>query len=308
MSFASVPNARGVINALAQHVAKRRLERMRAVLQHRVHDTVAVLENVADAGNLHACLRTADALGIATVHVIQAWGDAARSSAATPSPGRADSGAAKWLNIVTHANVRACIDALRRDDYRIIVTDLSADALPLERCVASETRAGRDARFRQRVALAVGNEHRGVSQALRRAADARFFIPQCGFVQSLNVSVAFALSMHAFLARGTGVRAHPRPLSCDIDSDADDGGDGAAVALSDAQRMPPLAQPASSGSKDAASWLVACDTPSDASGGGVVAEPLPLAARESVAARWLILSVAHAERLLTRAGVRPPDY
>jgi tRNA (guanosine-2'-O-)-methyltransferase len=45
------------------------------------------------------------------------------------------------------------------------------------------------------VALVLGNEHRGVSDEAVSLADACYAIPMRGFVQSLNVSVAAAISL-----------------------------------------------------------------------------------------------------------------
>ncbi len=77
------------------------------------------------------------------------------------------------------------------------------------------------------MALVFGNEHRGVSDEALALADARYAIPMRGFSQSLNVSVAAAVSLpraverreaergrHGDLARGRGggaARAVLRP-------------------------------------------------------------------------------------------------
>ena len=47
----------------------------------------------------------------------------------------------------------------------------------------------------------MGNEMRGCSPSILNAADTLFFIPQAGFSQSLNVSVATAISLNCFLNR-----------------------------------------------------------------------------------------------------------
>jgi tRNA (guanosine-2'-O-)-methyltransferase len=46
------------------------------------------------------------------------------------------------------------------------------------------------------VALVFGNEHEGVSDEARGLADGNFIIPQVGVVQSLNISVACAVSLY----------------------------------------------------------------------------------------------------------------
>jgi tRNA (guanosine-2'-O-)-methyltransferase len=48
-----------------------------------------------------------------------------------------------------------------------------------------------------RVALVFGSEHSGVSDAVLELCDGRYTIPMRGFSQSLNVSVAAALTLYA---------------------------------------------------------------------------------------------------------------
>jgi tRNA (guanosine-2'-O-)-methyltransferase len=48
----------------------------------------------------------------------------------------------------------------------------------------------------QSVALVFGNEHSGCSDEVIAAADGNFIIPQVGIIQSLNISVACAVSLY----------------------------------------------------------------------------------------------------------------
>ena len=48
----------------------------------------------------------------------------------------------------------------------------------------------------QSVALVFGNEHSGVSDEIRAMADGNFIIPQSGIIQSLNISVACAVTLY----------------------------------------------------------------------------------------------------------------
>ena len=47
-----------------------------------------------------------------------------------------------------------------------------------------------------RVALLFGNEHKGVQESTIKMCDGNFIIPQMGMVQSLNISVACAISLY----------------------------------------------------------------------------------------------------------------
>jgi tRNA (guanosine-2'-O-)-methyltransferase len=52
------------------------------------------------------------------------------------------------------------------------------------------------------VALVFGNEHSGVSEEALQLADGNFLIPQLGLIQSLNISVACAVSVYEVFRQG----------------------------------------------------------------------------------------------------------
>jgi len=59
-----------------------------------------------------------------------------------------------------------------------------------------------DLRATERLAVVFGNEHCGVSEEMRVLADGTFSIPMRGFVESLNISVAAAITMQALTREG----------------------------------------------------------------------------------------------------------
>jgi tRNA (guanosine-2'-O-)-methyltransferase len=63
------------------------------------------------------------------------------------------------------------------------------------------------------VALVFGNESRGVSDDALEMADARFCIPMRGFSQSLNVSVAAAVSLSRAVERREAQRGRHGDLT-----------------------------------------------------------------------------------------------
>jgi tRNA (guanosine-2'-O-)-methyltransferase len=96
--------------------------------------------------------------------------------------------AAKWLTIVKWDSLEACLADLASRSRRIIATALSDRGVPQW-----------DADFAVPCAIAVGNEHDGLSRALLAAADQIVTIPMRGMVQSLNVSVAAAVVLEEAL-------------------------------------------------------------------------------------------------------------
>jgi tRNA (guanosine-2'-O-)-methyltransferase len=81
--------------------------------------------------------------------------------------------------------VADCFAALRKNYNKIFTTHLSSDAVSLY-----------ELDFTDSVALVFGNEHDGVSEETIAMSDGNFIIPQLGFIQSLNISVACAVSIY----------------------------------------------------------------------------------------------------------------
>ena len=99
-----------------------------------------------------------------------------------PPPTRVTQGAEKWLFTRQWADGAACVAHLRACGVRVVATALTEGSVPLAALDLSTP-----------VAIAFGNEHRGVSDALAAAADQVVTVPMAGFTRSFNVSVAAAV-------------------------------------------------------------------------------------------------------------------
>ena len=82
-------------------------------------------------------------------------------------------------------SVDECYNALRKDGFKIYASHISEDAKDIY-----------DLDFTVKVAIVLGNEHRGISEDATKLADERFSIPMYGMVQSLNVSVSAAITIY----------------------------------------------------------------------------------------------------------------
>ena len=161
-------------------MTKERKDRLENVLSKRQNDLTVVLENVFDPHNVSAVMRSCDAVGIQEIYVLttkiprhKKWGE------------RSSSSAAKWLTIHQFDNAEECFAALRKKYSTIITTHLSGDAVSLYELDLTKS-----------TALVFGNEHAGVSEEIRALADGNFIIPQVGMIQSLNISVACAVTLY----------------------------------------------------------------------------------------------------------------
>ena len=80
---------------------------------------------------------------------------------------------------------RRRLPGLKSQGYTLVATSFSETARPL---------AAWD--FTGKIAIILGNEHRGVDEDLAPHVDGALYIPMQGMVQSLNVSVAAAIILY----------------------------------------------------------------------------------------------------------------
>ena len=169
------------IHPLDQFIVPDRKERLEQVLAHRSNNLTIVLDQVQNYHNISAVIRSADAFGISTVHLI---GDSFEYSKTISL------GAENWVVLNRFMDSKTAAEQLHADGYRLVVlrpkkeSDSSEDNLPIYSLP-----------FDQKLALVFGNERSGVSPELTAAADIAAHIPMFGFVESLNVSVACAIAL-----------------------------------------------------------------------------------------------------------------
>ncbi len=168
--------AETVIAALDPLLSGARRERIESVIAARSRSVLPVLDGLIDPHNVAAVLRSADAFGVQEVHLIEGEVPFLASN-------RIAQGTERWVDVVRHASAHGCVTALRERGYRVYVAAMNGAVQPED--LASEAR----------VAVVFGNEHAGVRAELSALADDTYTIPMRGFVQSLNVSVAAAITL-----------------------------------------------------------------------------------------------------------------
>lgn len=168
-------------------VTPERAEKLLRALSKKQPSLTIVLENVHDPHNVSAVLRSCDAVGVVEVFLIY------NGRQEFPPLGEKSSASAKkWVDLHQFSTAAECFAELRRRDYRIFTTEMASDAVSLYSLDLT-----------QRVALVFGNEHSGVSAEALALADGNFLIPQMGMIQSLNISVACAVSLFEALRQRT---------------------------------------------------------------------------------------------------------
>ncbi len=180
----------------ATFLVPERKARIDEVVANRTRTLTVVMEAFGDPQNVNAVLRTCEAFGIQDVHAVEGpmkpWD---RNKKITQN-------ADKWLDVRRWRSTRDCLVHLRAEGFAIYATHLDPGSRPL----GSLSFAGK-------VALVFGNEHRGVSDDALALADATYAIPMRGFVQSLNVSVAAAISLATAVERREAERGRHGDLS-----------------------------------------------------------------------------------------------
>ncbi len=157
--------------------------------------TMLVLEHVADPDNVGALFRSAAALGADAVLLDPRTTDPLYRKAI-----RTSMGAALRLPFARFADWPADLERLRAGGVTVLALTPDDHAEEL----GAWMRTGHPGRAGQRLALLLGHEGVGLSDAAMAAADVRVRIPVAPEVDSLNVSVAGAIALYeaARLRRG----------------------------------------------------------------------------------------------------------
>jgi tRNA (guanosine-2'-O-)-methyltransferase len=164
---------------MRQFKTDQRLQKIKDVVNWRQFSLRVVMENIHDPHNVSAVFRTCDAVGvpkISLLYTIEPFPRISRTSS---------SSANKWIEVEKYKDTKICFDDLRQQGFKIYSSMLNKNAVNLY-----------DIDLTQKVALVFGNEKRGVSSDAEKFADETFYIPMRGMIQSLNVSVAAAVTLY----------------------------------------------------------------------------------------------------------------
>ena len=145
-----------------------------------------ILDGVTDPHNLGACMRTADAAGVAAVIVPKD-----KSATLNPTARKVACGAAETVPFVRVTNLARCLRALQEKGIWLIGTAGEA-ANSLYR-----------ADFNGPVGLVMGAEGKGMRRLTREHCDQLIKIPMQGLVDSLNVSVATGVCLYEAVRQRT---------------------------------------------------------------------------------------------------------
>jgi tRNA (guanosine-2'-O-)-methyltransferase len=159
-----------------------REQKIRSVIRQSQPDLTVILENIFDPLNISAVLRSCDAIGIREVFVLYTKKYLDKRGLILGK--RTSAGTFKWMDVYVFEDMEECFSRVKKRYGRILATSLGAKSKSLYELDLSVP-----------TAFLFGNEDEGVSEEALAYADGNFIIPQVGFAESLNISVACAVTL-----------------------------------------------------------------------------------------------------------------
>lgn len=143
-----------------------------------------VLDQITDAHNFGACLRTAVAMGVNAVICPKH-----HAASLTPTVAKVSVGAAEMMPIISVTNLARTLAQIKQAGVFVFGTALSEDAKPIH-----------TADLTGKTALIMGSEGEGMRRLTTESCDELVYIPMSGNehgnLQSLNVSVATGMALY----------------------------------------------------------------------------------------------------------------
>ncbi|MCB0510326.1 MAG: RNA methyltransferase [Bacteroidetes bacterium] len=160
---------------LYQFLTDERKEQFEKVLQYRTRHFAVALENIFQAHNSNAVIRSCDCFGIQDCHVIESINKFEASKGVSK-------GAIKWVSVYKHKTTMDAIRELKAQNYQIVATSPHSNDCSLE-----------DFDLSKKSVFFFGAEKKGLSQEVLDNADLFLKIPMIGHTESLNISVSAAI-------------------------------------------------------------------------------------------------------------------
>jgi len=186
------------LDFLLDHITPHKAALFAEKAAQRTRKVTVVLENIFQAHNASAVLRSCDCFGVQDVYIIEKTNTFSTTQ-------QISLGSSRWLTLHRFEGEEAvadCYAALRKAGYCIYA------ATPHQNDVNVE-----DLAIEQPIALVFGTEMQGLSEEALQGADAYVKIPMVGFTESLNVSVSAAVCLHHLTWKLKGDKNRPFGLS-----------------------------------------------------------------------------------------------
>ncbi|MBD3281887.1 TrmH family RNA methyltransferase [Candidatus Uhrbacteria bacterium] len=151
-------------------------------------DLVILAHNIRSAENIGSLFRAADALGVQKVILTGYSPDTDH-----PKVKKTALGAESAVAHEKSTDILPILDKLKTEEYHILGLELDDRAIMLDDCKPQT----------QKVALLLGNEVDGIPSYLRDECDELVYIPMHGIKESLNVTIATAITAYQLINNRT---------------------------------------------------------------------------------------------------------
>lgn len=175
----------GLIQVLEPLVMEPRRARIMELVNGRTDNVTVAMDAPHDPHNGAAVMRTCDAFGVQTVHVVEALEPFLFVK-------KVSMGTERWLDVERHPAYEPAILRLKSLGFTLVSAVADGELVPA------------DLPKIEKLALIMGNERDGVSEAFMRSSNHTVRIPMRGMVESLNMSVSTAILLHAAMATREG--------------------------------------------------------------------------------------------------------
>lgn len=173
-----------VIEVLAPYLTDARKARVETALAGRVGSVQIAVEDPFDPHNAAAVVRTAEGLGLSTVHLV-------RPSKKIKSAHGVTMGTHRWIDVLEHRDTTAFINTVKAAGATVAGAFVDGEVSLADVAALDPGRP---------LVILLGNEHAGLGAEARAGCDVRFRVPIWGMVESYNVSVCAALCLWEVLA------------------------------------------------------------------------------------------------------------
>ena len=152
------------------------------LLRHPIH---VMLDNLRSAFNVGSIFRTADAGGVAHLHLCGMTAHPPHKKLEKTALGAFD-----YVPWTYYERNRVCIDALKEQGIPVIAVETVEGAPSLF-----------DMTWSRPVAIVLGNEENGINSRVLARCDGAVQIPMAGYKRSINVATAFGIVLYHILAQ-----------------------------------------------------------------------------------------------------------
>jgi 23S rRNA (guanosine2251-2'-O)-methyltransferase len=143
---------------------------------------IVVLDEIEDPHNLGSILRTADGVGAHGVVIPKR-----RAVPLTATVAKASAGAIEHVPVARVGNVSQTLEALKKAGYWVVGTDVEAEMMYHQVDLSGP------------IVMVLGNEGKGLGEAVKKRCDYLVRLPMIGQVQSLNAGVAAGVLLYEVL-------------------------------------------------------------------------------------------------------------